>query len=334
MIQYIYFVKCPNCEDEAFDFFDDAKSFATGCLSKQPIITQVEVCRNDFGECTDSNDLGTVWSWEDCMSDIPEESELSILAKADTIGYDPDNDTEFNNLDNTLDSVPDNFRKTVPADMTIKDLVEAMEENEDMVECTWCEDLFDKSECRYEVNLGWLCSRCEAAIKSRGETLTFRENNYWDFLDEEISEDTLNQNSKAPMFDRKKKVDLEYHDLEVDFSRQIAADDWTDECYTIEYTYSVPQGEVADTIWEEFLTEEDVVDAPGDLDYLYEHDDAWQSFLSTHFDSLFKKYYNEILDHFRESAESEVQSDYHNWDAYCDAHYDWDSEPGGADNPY
>jgi hypothetical protein len=59
-----------------------------------------------------------------------------------------------------------------------------MEENEDTVECTWCEDLFDKSECRYEVNLGWLCSRCEAAIKSRGETLTFKENNYWDFLDE------------------------------------------------------------------------------------------------------------------------------------------------------
>jgi hypothetical protein len=63
-------------------------------------------------------------------------------------------------------------------------LVEGMEESEDTVECTWCEELFDKSECRKEVNLGWLCSRCEAAIKSRGETLTFKENNYWDFLDE------------------------------------------------------------------------------------------------------------------------------------------------------
>jgi hypothetical protein len=76
--------------------------------------------------------------------------------------------------------------------MTIEQLVEEMEENEDTVECAWCEDLFDKSECRYEVGaggpddgLGWLCSRCEMAIKSRGETLTFRENNYWDFLDED-----------------------------------------------------------------------------------------------------------------------------------------------------
>ena len=219
MIQYIYFVKCPNCEDEAFDFFDDAKSFATGCLSKQPIITQVEVDRNDFGECVDSCDLGTIWSWEDCISDILEEPELSILAKADTIGYDPDTDSEFNNLDNTLDSVPDNFRKPVPDGMTIEQLVEAMEENEDtvecvccqelypkkdckydekhgwicpdcvdeVVECTWCEELYDRSQCRYEVDMGWLCDRCEAAIKSRGETLTFREGSYWDFLDESKS---------------------------------------------------------------------------------------------------------------------------------------------------
>jgi hypothetical protein len=77
-------------------------------------------------------------------------------------------------------------RKSIPEGMTIEQLVEEMEENEDTVECTWCEELFDKSECRKEVNLGWLCSRCEAAIKSRGETLTFKENNYWDFLDEDI----------------------------------------------------------------------------------------------------------------------------------------------------
>jgi hypothetical protein len=77
-------------------------------------------------------------------------------------------------------------RKPIPEGMTIEQLVEEMEENEDTVECTWCNDLFDKSECRKEVNLGWLCSRCEAAIKSRGETLTFKENNYWDFLDEDI----------------------------------------------------------------------------------------------------------------------------------------------------
>jgi hypothetical protein len=65
-----------------------------------------------------------------------------------------------------------------------------MEENEDEVECTWCNELYGKDQCRYEVDLGWLCGRCEAAIKSRGETLTFRENNYWDFLDEELKPKT------------------------------------------------------------------------------------------------------------------------------------------------
>jgi hypothetical protein len=108
-------------------------------------------------------------------------------------------------------------RKPIPEGMTIEQLVEEMEENEDTVECVgcealfskaecfhkdgigwlcgdcedrivkcgWCEELYDRSECRREVDFGWLCSRCEMGIKSRGETLTFREGNYWDFLDED-----------------------------------------------------------------------------------------------------------------------------------------------------
>ena len=84
MIQYIYFVKCPNCEDEPFDFFDEAKGYAMGCLTQKPVITQTEVCRNDFGECTDSADLGTVWSWEDVMGKETEaEPTISVFTKDD-----------------------------------------------------------------------------------------------------------------------------------------------------------------------------------------------------------------------------------------------------------
>ena len=312
MIQYIYFVKCPNCEDEPFDFFDEAKGYAMGCLTQKPIITQTEVCRNDFGECTDSADLGTVWSWEDVMGKETEaEPTVSVFTKDDFANfendYNPDNDPEFANLDDSLDEetharfakpegdrikafnnalkyakkdnkpyiygyanhtgkffaleqpikIADNdgfkaeqafkskyknckliytaypdkpfveesfdkdtYRKPIPEGMTIEQLVETMEENEAQVECagceelfnkedcihddrgwlcdncadsvvkcTWCDELYDKSECRYEVDLGWLCSRCEMAIKSRGETLTFREGSYWDDLDESV-EDT------------------------------------------------------------------------------------------------------------------------------------------------
>lgn len=270
MITYIYFVKCPNCEDEHFDFFDEAKDFAMGCLSQKPVITQTEVCRNDFGECTDHCDLGTVWSWEDVMKDTEggytdAEPTISIFTKDDLKRMANGQDPEFDDLDNSVDcdveepildewvttsgqetakqyviKVSNNsdgynyegnggrslvridsdalsifnsladaeaslagyrkgskakiveladelHKKPIPEGMTIEQLVEEMEENEDTVECTWCNDLFDKSECRKEVDLGWLCGRCEAAIKSRGETLTFKENNYWDFLDEDLN---------------------------------------------------------------------------------------------------------------------------------------------------
>ena len=98
MIQYIYFVKCPNCEDEHFDFFDEAKEFALGCLSQKPIITQTEVERNDFGECTDSADLGTVWSWEDIMSETEAEPTNSIFTKDDLKPWIEDKDSEFDSL--------------------------------------------------------------------------------------------------------------------------------------------------------------------------------------------------------------------------------------------
>lgn len=465
MIQYIYFVKCPDCEGEHFDFFDDAKCYALGCLSKKPVITQVEVCRNDFGECTDSTDLGAIWSWED-ETCVAEEPAVSVFTQGDLAAYNPDNDTEFAALDNSLDFVPDNFRKPVPDGMTVDQLVEEMEENEDTVECKWCEELFDKSECRYEVDLGWLCSRCEAAIKSRGETLTFRENSYWDFLYEGITPDELladcvessdfeiwglkqagNAIYNAVLLKRYKDVSLrdpgtvqeiydemlntdgaftfsfgkngapilnswnselfrklgpceiifadvryeealnalsavakkhtldesakvttwicffedkevgrveasteeealekmqeeypEYHygmydcfyvepvskELEESFlerdpvefvyddmtvnivTRVIPAtredpEDYEEDTVTDSFTFEVDANDVATTIWENFITEEDAVDVPGGLDAL-EDDATWKTFLTTHFDTLFKKYYKQLLGYYEEAA--------------------------------
>lgn len=247
MLEYIYFVKCPGCEDEHFNFFNEAKEYAMSLLSKKPIITQIEVDRNDFGECIDSCDLGTVWSWEEMMQDTSTEPE-TVFTKADTLcdcgGKCGDNckcgkhheDPEFDALDNSLEV---DIRKPVPADMSIDDLVEAMEENEDTIECagceelfakddcfykegigwlcsdcedrivkcTWCEELYDRSECRKEVDMGWLCDRCQAAIMSRGEPLTFRENTYWDFLEEEV--DSADRTSWICFFDGKEVGQVE-----------------------------------------------------------------------------------------------------------------------------
>ena len=110
MIEYIYFVKCPNCEDEPFSFFDEAQHYALGCLSNKPIITQTEVTRNDFGECTDHCDLGTVWSWEDMMGEggyTEAEPTKSIFTKDDLKLMADGKDPEFDEIDNSVDFEPE-----------------------------------------------------------------------------------------------------------------------------------------------------------------------------------------------------------------------------------
>ena len=393
MLTYIYFVKCPGCEDEHFDFFDDAKDFALSCLSKKPIITQVEIDRNDFGECNDSSDLGTVWSWEDMMEaeDAPAKS---IFTKDDLKRMANGQDPEFDNIDNSLDfdtiddaidflvkdeeeaiagyeKVEDAIEdfdvvnkkeildtidhikeeeeehieelvalcnteaaskgKPVPEGMTIEQLVEEMEENEDEVECTWCNELFGKDQCRKEVDLGWLCDRCQAAIKSRGEPLTFRENDYWDFLDENIEQPTdreldewvSNQADKSEElideFDSDKLIKLEYKDLTVTVTTGytpasgLNPPEYDEEDMTQDFTYEVSAGDIATAIWENFITEEDVKEFQGGLDAL-EDDEHWQAFLAMHFEDLLSKYYDKLLELFRsdaeKAAEEEFQDDY------------------------
>jgi hypothetical protein len=295
MIQYIYFVKCPECEDEHFDFFDDAKSFALNCLDKKPIITQTEVNRNDFGECVDSCDLGTVWSWEDLMGNIEEEP-LSTFSKYETVKLDMDNDPEFDALDNSLETgIP------IPEGMTVEELLEELEENEDTVECKWCDELFDKSECRYEVDMGWLCDRCIAAIKSRGEPLTFRENNYSDFLDEDV--DT----SEKHWFDN--DVVLAYEDLTVDTG---------DDTYTYdEYKYEVDPVDVFETLlWEGCLTAEDLKDFPGGIERFKElvgNDDTLiDTYLNSHFEDFVYKYEDKLKAYYETKAISYAEDHFFN----------------------
>ena len=115
MIEYIYFVKYPDHEDEPFSFFDEAKEYAMGCISQKPIITQTEVTRNDFGECTDHCDLGTVWSWEDAMKDnrTAAEPAISIFTRDDLVDY-GDEDPEFDDIDNSVDFEIDEISEREP----------------------------------------------------------------------------------------------------------------------------------------------------------------------------------------------------------------------------
>jgi hypothetical protein len=264
------------------------------------------------------------------MKETDAEPAVSVFTKDDLktlpTGDDPEFDSLDNSLDFELDEVPDNFRKPIPEGMTIEQLVEEMEENEDTVECTWCNDLFDKDQCRKEVNLGYLCSRCEAAIKSRGEKLTFEENDYWDFLDED-SFFNGGKNSTQLQESAENLVEFEYDNLDITLcGNQTAVDEWDEIEYSDEYTYKVDRAEVEDDLWD-FLTEDDVKDVPGGLEAL-EDDAAWANFLETHFDSLLVKYYDKFLDLYRERAAEEFAENY-NYSDYMD-----DLEANHADSLY
>lgn len=546
MIQYIYFVKCPDCEDEQFDFFDEAKTYALGCLSAKPIITQVEVDRDDFGCCTDSCDLGTIWSYEDALGNdcgSEDDNRPSTFTKSETFGIsDEDFSKEFedneiskvlndlikdeyeaidgyesaenlikqydltsedkDNLLSTLDHikaeeeehvdelkelshkntksdamsnfcckeskvpfkahkplietkrdsfqeaifeaidyltefndifpVPDNIgivdwndfkdniryglssdfeiaeilmeyldrdlaisrrhpeifeddpqseltleiynklkraydraitqykaehaedfeesceRKPIPDGMTLKELVEEMEENEDTVECSWCKDLFDKSECRYEVNLGWLCDRCQAAIMSRGEPLTFRENNYWDFLDEEDKDISAGDRVWTCVFDdqeigtvtaktkeeAEEKMQHEYPDypyslydgcfevyLKEDMKKltEEYADEVELEYFGFEddygpdsYTYRVDRNKVIEYIIDyeiEHLSDEEIKTLLKLTKAPEEYsEEEYFQAIEENFDEVFKKFEGDIYDYFREDCEEEYYS--------------------------
>lgn len=410
MIQYIYFVKCPNCEDEHFDFFDEAKTFALSELSKKPIITQVEVDRNDFGECVDSTDLGTVWSWEEVVKDIGDESQ-PVFTKNDL--EIKDDDPEFLISDDILEvpastedeQKPVATKQPVESGRTLKDLVKLMEENEDeaecrccyetfpkdtmttlegerfcpdcaeqvadgdIVKCEWCEDYFDKSECDFAPDWdGYLCKRCIQAILSRGESINLRHGGYNEDLkvteeveledpecyyckehrpaetmhvefDNNIKDDVLVCDTcYTELFGADEELDIEIVDdlgtqfdggypetsevtgiteaakkteyIEFEYSDLTTvvqgpmrdADDWDEFDYTGDYTYKVPKDEVATTLYEEFMTDEDVADVPGGFDTL-EDDDEWAKFLETHFDALLEKYYDQLLEYYKENAE-------------------------------
>ncbi len=289
MLEYIYFVKCPDCEDEPFSFFDEAKEFAISCLSKKPIITQIEVDRNDFGECQDSCDLGTVWSWEEMMDDVSSEVEPTTFAKADTFECDDCFNQEFDSLDNSLDSVPDNFRKPVPANMTVEDLVEEMEENEDDVECKFCHELFDKSECKHDRDYGWLCSGCQRAVQDHGGDLV-------------ISEPALEE-----AFNAKEKVEFNYDGLEVTLQGpKRDVDDWDEAEESVSHSIYKTKEDVATDIWENFIEEADVTDVDGGLEAL-EDDTAWNDFLANHFDELLDKYYDKLLAYYKDDATKEYE---------------------------
>lgn len=404
MVEYIYFVQLTNGEEEAFDFLVDAKAYAMSNIDKKPCITQTEVIRNDFGECVESKNLGTIWSWTELMQDIPEDDEV-IFNKEGTFGI-PEIDKEFSDDDIVFETdcvtdkpnltyfgeslevgdevfckvnkksgtvkgikgdtvtveftggeEPDRIDTYYKTDLlpTLRTMVEEMEENEDMVECTWCSELVDKSECRYEVKMGWLCEYCIEALESRGEVLTFREGYFDESLKEAADEMVVCSKCnetfpKSDCFNEKTKgylcpiciMDLDAAGEDMEFIREPIVTEAFDTKETVEFVYDnltinvqSPQYDVDD--WEDIeyadvytyeVPKEEVATDLWDnflekedvADVVggfstLEDDTAWEKFLDTHFDSLFEKYYDKLLKHYEDEARKAFESEF-GWDEY------------------
>lgn len=284
MVHYIYIVKCPHCTDEHFDFFDEAKGYALGCLNKNPTISQIEVNRNDFGECTSHADLGTVWSWEDIMASNPEAFETKFSK----------NDLAYSDEDEEFD---DTIKPFVPAvEPTIGQLVEMMEENEDMVECKCCEELFSKDTCTHDEEFGWLCGDCKATVRAP------------------LNEAALKGDT----------VELEYEQLtatvvtgSIPATLEDPAEDIEGE-FTGPYTYEADMDTVIQVLLDKFLVEEDFADLPGGRADL-EDEATFEKFFDEHLDDLVDKYYQQLLDHFEDDAAEEASHSESFQDSYNDA---------------
>ena len=55
-----------------------------------------------------------------------------------------------------------------------KELKRIDNNTDDEAICSWCGEIYDKSDLQEELNLGLLCDSCARAIESRGETLYFK----------------------------------------------------------------------------------------------------------------------------------------------------------------
>ena len=406
MTEYLYHVIFSDGEDsfideDYFDNFEEAKTYARSAMSRYPKIGKIMVIRNSNGECTESHHEGVIWSWEDEMSDILDNdiNSTNVFIKGDfeewSDGYDPANDPEFDDRDITFETdcvecehpldeelftnqelvskyesklinaksweevfdieqeikndtmlsaddeynlrynvrdafnkfdvneelnklgveedIEESCRKSIPEGKTIKDLVEEMEENEDMVECKWCDELFDKSDCRYEVNMGWLCPQCIEAIKSRGEELTFREN---------VQEAAASKKATNNIYDVfNDGISLYYDGLEATVCYdQRDADWWSEKEYVSdEFEYEITFEDFADLVcdldnadYNKFITQ--YPEALEDENF-HTTSELWVKFVKDNAEELMAKHNEYIFEFYKDDARDAFEE----W-AYNDFH--------------
>ena len=125
-------------------------------------------------------------------------------------------------------------------------------------------------------------------------------------------------NEETNMEDR---ITLEYPDLVFLYQGpQRDVDDWDEYEVTQDWSIDVATNDIIDYLCEDCVTDEDVTNW---YEMFSTEQTAW---VKKHFDELFDKYKQQILDHWEEDAVEDAETNYDPND-----YVDWDSMPGGHD---
>lgn len=116
-------------------------------------------------------------------------------------------------------------------------------------------------------------------------------------------------------------ITLEYPDLVFLYQGpQRDVDDWDEYEVTQDWAIDVSTQDIIDYLCEDCVTDEDVTNW---YEMFSTEQDAW---VRKHFDELFEKYKQQILDHWESDAVEDAEANYD-----PDDYVDWDSMPGGHD---
>ncbi len=157
--KFIYAVNS-DLDDELlyaeFETEEAAIEYATKHLNKLPFVDKVELVVDDGGY-EDAISYTTIW--DHTMVNVEPEAE-------ETDYWDMIAAHDKEEKENTYDLGDNTWFESVDTD----NLVEAMEENEDMVECKECFDLFPKADC-VKLEIGYICPQCNCGYEVADEDI-------------------------------------------------------------------------------------------------------------------------------------------------------------------
>ena len=146
-----------------FENKDAAIDYAKQHLDKLPFVDELEVSYDANGEIEDVFNYKTIW--DHTMSDQEAEAAVADAIDTEDAYWDFKGNQEVEAEKNKNDIGDTTWFESMD------NLVEEMEENEDMVECKECFDLFPKTDC-IKIDFGYVCPTCH----NNGKVFTVSDN--------------------------------------------------------------------------------------------------------------------------------------------------------------